>query len=419
MNEPNPAAAVKYDILSPAFFADPYPTLARMRGEDPVYFHPLLHAWVLTRYADIQRVLRDNQGRYSNRKAEQFGVGAPESVQEKLKIFFDFVHKMVGFTDPPEHTRLRALISRAFTVQAVERLRPRVQALVDELLAAARERGEFDAVADFGVPLPLIVFSELMGVPVADGPLLKSYADQLVPLFGAGIADAGIVDAGYQGILNYSEYFSRHIAARRKQPGEDLLSKLIEAQVDESRLSDDELIAMSVLLFVASHETTTHMLSNAMYTLVRHPALAQRLREEPRLVDAAIEEMMRWDGPTFATFRRTTVDIDDFDGAPIKAGDFILCVICSANRDPERFPDPDRLDIERPDNRHLSFSSGIHTCPGAALSRLEGRIAIDSLIRAFPEIRLKSGAVVEWIPHMMIRGVKSLPLELTPAAAAR
>lgn len=418
MNQPSPGIDVKYDILSPAFFADPYPTLARMRSEDPVYFHPLLHAWVLTRYADIQRVVRDGGGRYSNRKAEQFGHGAPESVQEKLKFFYACVHKMVGFTDPPEHTRLRALISRAFTVQAVERLRPRVQALVDDLLAAARERGEMDAVADFGVPLPLIVFSELMGIPVADGPLLKAYADQLVPLFGAGIADAGIVDAGYQGLMSYYAYFNAHIAERRRRPGEDLLSKLIEAQVDESRLSDDELVAMSVLLFVASHETTTHMLSNAMYTLVRHPEVAQRLREDPRLVDGAVEEMMRWDGPTFATFRRAVVDIDDL-GAPIKAGDFVLSVICSANRDPERFADPDRLDIERADNRHLSFSGGIHTCPGAALSRLEGRIAVDSLVRAFSDLQLKSGAVVEWTPHMMIRGVKSLPIALTPNPAAR
>ncbi|MDC0720324.1 cytochrome P450 [Nannocystis bainbridge] len=409
------APPVKFDILSPAFFADPYPTLARMREEEPVFWHPLLKSWVLTRYADVQRVLRDSKSEFSNSKVEQYGVGAPESVRDKLEVFNTFVSSWVAFMDPPNHTRLRALISRAFTVQAVERLRPRIQHAIDELLAAVRPRGRMDVVADFAAQLPMIVFSELMGIPREDGERLREDALIVMSLFGAGIATAEAVESAYRGVMSYYEYFNAHIAARRSRSTEDLLSKLVEARVDGVGMTDTELVAMCVTLFLASQETTLYMVANAVNILVRRPEQAQRLRQEPRLLDNALEELMRFDGPTFGTFRRALVDITDLPGGRIPAGDYVLSVLCSANRDGHRFPDPDRFDIERQDVRHLSFSSGIHTCPGAALSRLEGRLAIQTLLRTFSDLRLASDAPLEWLPSMMVRGFKSLPITMTSA----
>lgn len=414
MSQQQSAPVVKYDILSPTFFADPYPTLRRMREEDPVFWHPLLKSWVLTRYADVQRVLRDTRSEFSNSKAEQYGLGAPESVRDKLDVFNSFVTKWVAFMDPPNHTRLRALISRAFTVQSVERLRPRIQSAVDELLGAVRERGRMDVVEDFAAQLPMIVFSELMGVPREDGERLRQTALIVMSLFGAGIATAEAVESAYAGVMSYYDYFSAHIAARRSRSTEDLLSKLVEARVDGVGMTDDELVAMCVTLFLASQETTLYMVANAVHTLLQHPEQAERLRKNPHLIDGALEEMLRYDSPTFGTFRRALVDITDLPGGKIAAGDYVLSVLVSANRDGSRFPEPDRFDIERPDNRHLSFSSGIHTCPGAALSRLEGRLAIQTLLRTFSELRRDGDEPLDWLPSMMVRGFKSLPITMTP-----
>lgn len=404
---PNAPPALKYDILSPAFFADPYPTLARMRADDPAYYHPLLHAWVLTRYDDIQRVLRDPG--FSNQKVGQYGLGAPESVRDKLEEFNRTASNWVAFMDPPEHTRLRALMARAFTASTIERMRPRVHAVVDDLLAAARGRGELEIIADFAGRLPLLMFSEFMGIPVEDTGRLRDLATMVMSLFGAPLATAEMVEAAHSGVVGYYDYFITHIQRRRSNPSEDMLGKLVEARVDDAGLSDDELVAMCVMLFMASQETTIYLIGNGVHTLLRYPDEARRIAEDPRLVDGAVEELMRYDSPTFATFRRALVDVENVAGATIKAGDFVCNVLCSANRDPQRFPDPDRFDIERADNRHLSFSTGIHTCPGAALSRLEARIAIPALFRALPGLRLK-GDAIEWLPSFMMRGMKALPV---------
>ena len=410
MSQQSPAP-VKYDILSPAFFADPYPTLDRMRTEDPVYWHPQLMSWVLTRYDDIQKVLRDAGTKFSAKRVEQYSVGAPESVQDKLRVCNQFFGICVAFVDPPQHARLRALVSRALTVQAVERMRPQIQAMVDALLAGPLGRGRIDIIADLAGPLPLHVFAALMGVPEADIPLLKGYVAQINRLFGAGLVAAEDVEACHAGIVGFYEYFNAYIAQRRISPTEDLLSNLIAARVDNALLTDDELVAMAVTLMIGGHETTTHMIGNGVLALLRNPEQLRKLRETPELLDGAVEEMMRYDGPTLSTFRRAAVDNEEFDGVKIAAGDFVLSMLYGANRDPKRFTEPERFDIERPDNRHMSFSGGIHTCPGAALSRLQARVAISSLLAAAPELRLDTDAP-EWMPHMMIRGVRALPVIL-------
>jgi cytochrome P450 len=399
----------KYDILSPTFFADPHATLHRMRAEDPVYWHPLLHSWVLTRYDDILRVLRDGGAHYSAKRVEQYGVGAPPEVQEKLAVCNRFISRWVAFVDPPEHTRLRALIARAFTVQAVDRLRGQIQAHIGELLAGVRDRGRMDLLADFAVPLPMFSFSALMGISLADTARLKEYVHVVFGMLGAGLPTAEIIEASYVAVQGLEAYFTAEIARRRRGSTEDLLSKLIEARVDDNALSDDEVIAMCVTLVVAGHETVSNMIGNAVLTLLRHPDQLAKLRQSPKLVDGAVEEAMRFDGPTFATFRRAIAD-DTIGDTRIEAGQFVLSVLYAANRDPERFPDPDRFDIERPDNnRHVSFSSGIHTCPGAALSRLQGRLALPALFDALPGLRL-ADEPLEWPPNMMLRGVRTLPV---------
>lgn len=406
-----PQEAPKYDILSPVFFADPYPTLQRMQDEDPVYWHPLLHAWVLTRYDDVLRVIRDPAG-FSARRVEQYGVGAPEHVQQQLAAYNAFLQTWVAFMDPPQHTRQRAIVAKAFTVQAVDRLRPRIERQTDELLAPLVARGEADLLADFAGPLPLVVLGELLGVPTGDAARLKQDVDRVVHLLGVGVATADAVEIGHQGVVALKEYFGRHIAEKRARPTEDLLSGLIEARVDGTGLDDEELTGMAAMLFLAGHDTTTHTIGNAVHVLLRHPEAMQALRQDPGLIDAACEELMRFDGPTVATFRRT-LTAQDF-GVEIPAGAFVLAHIGAANRDRRRFADPDRLELARPDaQRHLVFSNGVHTCPGAALARLELRIALRALLRTFSDIRL-AGAP-EWVPHMMVRGVKALPVTLMPA----
>jgi cytochrome P450 len=404
----------KYDILSPTFFADPHPTLHRMRDEDPAYFHPLLRAWVLTRYDDVLRVVRDPGTHFSARRVEQYGVGAPQGVRDKLQVYNQFLATWLNFLDPPEHTRLRAPLAKAFTVQAVERLRPRIQGIVDDLLATAKERGRIDYVAEFATPLPLLVFSELMGVPPADMGQIQAWIGAVMQLLGVGLPDASHVDAGHDGVVNLRAYFGAAIAERRVRPTEDLLSKLAEARVDGDRLSDDELVGMAVMLFLAGQDTNIHTQSGLMIGLLRMPDVLQRLRGEQGLTDAVLEELLRHDGPTFGTFRRAVVDQDGPGGVKIAAGDYILNCICAANRDPRRFPDPDHFDSERPDNRHLQFSGGLHFCPGAAMSRLQIRIAIRSLLAEFSDIQIDADAL-EWVPGLMLRGVKALPLVLTPA----
>ena len=405
---------IKYDLMSPAFFADPYPTLDRMRAEDPVYWHPLLRSWVLTRYDDIQRVLRDPGTTFSAKRVEQYGIGAPESVQAKLRVCNEFFATWVAFVDPPHHTRLRGLVAKALTVQAIERLRPEIEATVTDLLRGPLARGRMDTIAEVTSPLPLRVFSRLMGVPEGDVDTLKDLVSRVLRVFNAGMPSVEDIEVSHSGVVALYEYFNAHIAARRGTSTDDMLSKLIEARVDGGGLSDNELVGLCVTLMLGGHETTANMIANGLFALLRHPDQMQKLRANPALIDSAVEEMMRYESPTFSTFRRAAVDNETFTGRKIAAGDFVLSIMLAANRDPARFPEPARFDIERPDNRHVSFSGGVHTCPGAALARHEGRIAFRMLLAATRDIELESDAL-EWVPNMMIRGVRELPVKLTPA----
>ncbi len=398
---------VKYDILSPAFHSDPYPTLRAMREQDPIFSHPLLQARVLTRYADVNTVLRENTGVFSARKVEQFGVGTPEHVADKLRVCNDFFRTWVAFLDPPEHTRLRSLIAKAFTFQSIESLRGKIESVAGELIGAARSRGSLEVVADLAGPLPRQIFAELLGIPAEDTAELDRFSSMVIPLFGGGVIGADEVEAAHAGVLGFYAYFTKHIEARRSESTSDLLSKMMEARVGEDRLSDDELVGMCVTLMIADHETTSSLITNSILTLCRRPSALQLLREDLDLIPGAVDEVMRYESPTFATFRRVVREFELVDGVTLEPGSFVLGVLAAANRDPERFADPDTFDVTRENNRHLAFSTGIHTCPGAAMARLEGQIVLRTFIEAFERFELVDDDLA-YAPHLMLRGPQAL-----------
>lgn len=399
-------AQIKYDLLSPSFFADPYPLLHRMRAEEPIHWHPQLNFWVLTRHDDIQAITRDP--RFSAMRAEQLGTGVSEAMLPKLQVCLDFVSHFMVFRDPPRHTALRGLVAKAFTPQVIEGLRPAIQDIVDEMLDLVEENGSMDVVRDLAFPLPAMVIAKMLGVPRAQMDSFKSWTTDLFALFGAGIATDPAVEAGYGGAVALQQFFRELIAARRQKATDDLLSRLITAEEQGTVLSEDELVATCALLLIAGHETTTHLIGNAILALLRHPAELQKLRDDPGLIENAVEELLRYDSVAMILSRRALDDVE-LGGVKICAGDIVTGLIPAGNRDPAVFPDPDRLDITRKGSKSLSFGHGIHYCIGAALARLEARVALSEIIARFPDLSLAT-ETPEWIPNLTIRGLASLPV---------
>ena len=400
-----------WNPAAPEFQADPHPVWARLRAEAPIY--PRLmpdgrRSWAVTRHRDCVAVLRDPRC-----TAEKF----PSDVLHRLAadpsapfaIIARTVLGMMLVKDDPDHGRLRGLVNKAFTPRVVSELRPRVQAIADELLDAAERRGELDAIADFGMPLPIIVIAELLGVPLEDRAELKRWSDKLVTFLDGTIRDRGLADAAVA-CVEMRTYMDRVFAARRAAPRDDLISRLIAAREVEDKLTDDELFGTVVLILAAGHETTTNLIGNGLYTLLRHPAELARLRERPELIGTAIEELLRFASPVSLTSRNPTEDTE-LDGRRIAKDDELALVLAAANRDPEVFAQPDRLDLARSENRHLAFGFGAHFCLGAALARLEGQIAIGSAVSRFPGIKLASESV-EWKPGIVLRGLVALPIRL-------
>jgi cytochrome P450 len=314
--------------------------------------------------------------------------------------------------DPPDHTRVRGLVNKAFTPRRVAGLRARIEALVDELLGALDGRDRMDAIADLGAPLPAIVIAELLGVPAEDYPKFKAWSTDLVSFIGSEDRMASL--QRFRGALaNLLDYLSHVIAERRREPREDLISGMIAAQEAEDALSDGELLATSNLLLLAGHETTTNLVGNGLLALLRHPEEEARLRRDPALVKSAVEEMLRYDSPVQATVRIPREEVE-LGGQKIGAGALVVTAIGAANRDPAVFPEPDRFDVGRENNHHLSFGLGVHFCLGAPLARLEGEVAFRALLSRFRSLRLASDTV-EYRANPVLRGVKALPVEIARA----
>jgi cytochrome P450 len=396
---PTDPPMVDADPFDPAHRADPYPVYRRLRERAPVYHDPRGH-WLLTRHRDCVAVLRDPRfGHGSARLLHQNTFRRP--VEGRSLPFI--------LLDPPEHTRLRSLVSKAFTPRMVERLAPRIQQLADELLTAALTQGDVDLMATFAHPLPVTVISELLGVPAQDRDAVKDLSHLVAlgvdPDFRRSPKDKRQRD---EALAAFDDYFRRLFAQRQRRPTGDLLSELVAVRDRGTTLSEGELLTTCILLYVAGHETTMNLIGNGTLALLRHPAELRRFREDPGLAESAVEELLRYDPPTQLS-RRTALEDLELDGHLIRRGEQVVVIRGAANRDPEVFSDPDRLDLSRASNRHLSFDGGIHFCLGAALARLEGRIALSGLVHRAPHLELMTDAP-RYRQNLVIRGLIELPV---------
>jgi cytochrome P450 len=397
------------NLLDPDFLADPYPVYHRLRSEDPVHHHPF-GFYVLTRYDDVTAFLRDPRFGKSGYQAlfkSRFGAG-PDGPWLALSMLF---------RDPPDHTRLRALVSKAFSPRVVETLRGRIQDIVDRLLERMVGSAGMDVIEDLAYPLPVTVISELLGVPVGDADTVKEWSRDVACALDAIALPVGpdVIERGRRATDEMAGYFRRLIVERRRRPGPDLLSGLVEAEEAGDRLTEHELLATCVLLYVAGHETTVNLIGNGLLALLRNPGELRRLRGAPGLLAGAVEELLRYDGPVQRTGRMAACDTE-IGGVLIPAGSLVLALLGAANRDPSQFTEPDRLDLGRAEPRHLAFGSGSHYCLGASLARLEAQVAIGTLVRRFPALAL----AVEWPTwraSSTLRGLDALPVVLGPTLA--
>jgi cytochrome P450 len=395
---------------SPLFNArtlpDPYPTYHRFRSEHPVFWEEGAQRWVLTRYADVVSVLRSPAA--SSERVQALDKFAPPAFRQLLSFR---THSMIN-CDPPRHNRLRLLVNKAFTARAVDAMAGDIQRLVDGFLDAVQPHGRMDLIADLAYPLPVTVIAQMLGVPPQDRDRFKHWSDALAVVAGGAGTPRGLKWADYRRVAqSYSEltaYLAGVVADRRARPRGDLISALVRAEEAGDRLTEDELYANVTLILVAGHETTTNLIGNGVWALLRHPDQWARLRENPTLVPTAVEELLRYDGPVQFTVRVLKDDLT-VGGQAMGRGQMVLTLLAAADRDPEQFADPDRLDVGRPDNKHVAFGLGSHFCLGAQLARLEGRIALETLLRRAPNLRL-DGPPPEYRPHFNLRGLKALPV---------
>ena len=407
MNEHVQAAtsAPLFNPLATEFIRDPYPAYERMRRTDPMHLSP--HGmYVASRHAEVSLALRDKRfGKdFVDRTVRRYG---PDVMEEP--IFRSMRHWMLQ-QDPPDHTRLRGLVVKAFTARRVEDMRPRIQAIVDETLDRIAPRGHMDLIEDFAFRLPVTIICDMLGIPAEHREVFYTGSRNggrlldPVPLSPAEIAEANAAST------MSAMYFQQLFELRRRQPGDDLTTQLVQAEEDGSKLSNEELTANIILLFGAGHETTVNLIGNGLLALHRNPDQLALLKANPALITNAIEEFLRYDSSVQMTGRVALEEIDDLGGKKIPKGESVLCLLGSANRDPAVYPDrPDRLDIVRPNVRPLSFGGGIHFCLGAQLARIEAEVAIATLLRRLPELRLDDAQTPEWRPTFVLRGLKRLP----------
>ena len=395
-----------FNPFLPSYLGDPYPTYAALRAEQPVHFSAVLQAWVLTGYEDCERVLRDH-ATFSSSPLVATGQLATMLQQQRREFPLGEVPTVLN-ADPPAHTRLRGLVNRAFTTRTVEELRPRIAEIADELLADARAGASFDVASGLAQPLPIIVIAELLGVPAADRDLLKHWSTAIASTTNV-LNPPAVLEAARRATTELVAYIDGVVVERRAEPADDLISALIEVEEEGQRLTHDELLAFSVLLLLAGHETTTNLIANGTLALAQHPDEAERARSAPALLPAAVEELLRYDSPVQGVVR-FAAEPAQLGGQRVEAGATLLVLVGAANRDPAQFGEPDRLDLTREPNRHLSFGRGIHFCLGAPLARLEAEIAVGRLLERFPELRL-AGDGPQRSGTLVLRGLSRLPLE--------
>jgi hypothetical protein len=370
---------------------------------------------VVTRYDDALHVLNEPL-LFS---AERFAKLSPAFASQRPAVVAvgEVLRHWVVYRDPPHHTRIRGLLNKTFTPRQLEGMRQRIATLVDGMLDAVAEQGEMDFIRDLAFPLPATVIAVMMGVPTADIDLIKTWSDQVGAYIG-GRQNTGQDNFALasEGVLAMRDYFRTVVADRKRRPGEDLISLLLGAEEDGNAFGDDEVVANAVLLMFAGHETTTNLLGNGLYHLLHHPAQLRRLLADPGLVDSAVEEFLRYDGPVPGVIKVATADTT-LGGQAIGAGEQVMVMLSAANRDEAHFAEPETLDVGRAPNRHLAFAHGIHFCLGAPLARLEGRIAFGRLLTRCAELHLTESEP-PWRPQIFLRGLERLPVAFTPVAKA-
>lgn len=404
------AAALDFRPDTAEFLRDPFPVFRRLREEDPVHWSPRLKSWVLTRYDDCRAVCLDRE--ISSDRLRPFFATLPGPEAERIRDIIRYLTQWMVFRDPPEHTRLRRLTSKVFHVQSMHAMRAQVEALCAWTLGRIGEREEIDFIADFAGPLPGLVIMAMLGVPRETLPLIKRLSDDMALFIGSSRMSPekyGIAEAATR---EMAQFFRELIAKRRAAPGKDLLSQLVHLEEDGDRLSEDELIATCILLLFAGHETTTNHIANAMLALLRFPGELAALRADPVLAPRAVEELLRYDGPSGAQVRVVKV-AQEMRGKALKPGERIFLMLNAANRDPEAYDDPDRLDLRRKDVPHLTFGFGLHICLGFPLARMEGQVALPAVLKHWRRIELaQSEERIAWLNSMVFRGMTALPLRV-------
>jgi unspecific monooxygenase len=397
-----------FDPWDPAFVADPYPAYARLRALGRVHYYEPSDQWLVPHHADVSALLRDRRlGRtYQHRFAhEDFGRTAPPPEHEPFHTLND--HGMLDL-EPPDHTRIRRLVSKAFTPRTVERLKPYVHGLASELVSGLVERGGGDLLRDVAEPLPVAVIAEMLGVPEPDRAQLRPWSADICGMYELGPSEETARRA-VRASVEFSDYLRELIATRRKDPSEDLISGLIAAYDEGDRLTEQEMISTCVLLLNAGHEATVNATVNGWWALFRHPDQLAALRADHSLVPSAVEELMRYDTP-LQLFERWVLDEIEIDGTTIPRGAEIAMLFGSANHDPAVFDAPEKLDLTREDNPHISFSAGIHYCIGAPLARIELAASMTALLEKAPTLR--PAAEPERKPNFVIRGLEGLSVEI-------
>jgi cytochrome P450 len=401
-----------YQLLDPDVLADPYPLYRRLREHDPVVWDPYLHSWVVTDYANVMTVLSKFSADRTPSPAQinALGLTALEPIAEVMS-------KQMLFLNAPSHTRLRKLCAVGFTSSRVERLRHQIEDIINSLIDAAAPTGRMDVLADFAAPLPAIVTATMLGVPTEDHRQLKSWSADFAEMLGNFQHNPDRAERVLRSLRDMTAYFESVVREFERKPREGLIYAMMTSEVEGARLSEDEVIANVIVTMVGGQETTTNLIANGLLTLLRNPAQLAELRDDPSIVESAIEELLRYESPSQHTARLAPDDVV-LGGKPIRKHDAVMAVMAAGNRDPNRFPDPDKLDLRRPNNRHLAFGWAAHFCFGAPLARMEAQIAMPALLRRLPDLALAPEPLV-WRENLGLRGLKSLPVAFTPPTVSR
>jgi hypothetical protein len=394
-----------YHLLDPEVLANPYPLYRRLREDDPVHWDPYLHAWVVTRYEDVITVLHRFN---ADRTPTPERLAAMEMSQ--LSPIAELLVRQMLFLDQPEHGRVRRLAAVAFTPRRVAKLREHIKQIAVMLVDRVSGADRFDVMDAVANPLPAIVTAEMLGVPTSDHELLKSWSQDFAEMLGNFQHNPGRAGKVLNSVQEMVAYFEAAVERESERPTEGLINALTTAEVDGDRLSRDEIVANVIVTMVGGQETTTNLIGNGLLTLLRAPDELDRLRSTPELMESAVEELLRYESPSQHTARIAPAGAV-LGGVEIPTGNAVIAVMGAGNRDPARFPEPDRLDLGRPDNRHLAFGWAAHFCFGAPLARIEGQIAFETLLDRFPKLSLAPDAVIEWRPNLGLRGLTALDVQ--------